>query len=87
MAKKGGYREGAGRKVGSINKISRSFKELVQNTFESLENEKDGGMLDWARKNKTDFYKIASKLIPADISVKAQVTQLQINKTIIKKNV
>lgn len=60
--------ESSGRKKGSKNKIPNSFKQLVQETFIKLEDSGDG-MDKWAKKNKTEFYKIASKLIPSDISV------------------
>lgn len=61
-----------GRKKGSQNKLTSSFKDLVQTTFEQLE-ESGQGMLGWAQTNKTDFYKIASKLIPQEMGIKAEV--------------
>lgn len=85
MAGKGGKRPGAGRPEGSVNKLTASFKELVQNTFQALEEEPGGGMLGWAKANKTEFYKISSKLIPTEMAVKAEVTQIEIAKTIITK--
>lgn len=75
-----------GRVAGTPNKITSSFKELVQKTFESLEAE-DEGMLKWAKANKTDFYKIASKLIPQEMGLKAEITDILVTKTIIRKNV
>lgn len=84
MAGKGGKREGAGRPEGSVNKLTSSFKELVQQTFQKLE-EEGNGMYEWAKANKTDFYKISSKLIPTEMAVKAEVTQIEIAKTIITK--
>lgn len=75
-----------GRPKGVANKITASFKELVQSTFQALEEDKEGGgMLAWAKANKTDFYKISSKLIPTEMAVKAEVTQIEIAKTIITK--
>jgi hypothetical protein len=73
-----------GRQKGSVNKLTSSFKELVQATYESLE--ADGnGMLQWANDNKTEFYKIASKLIPTEMAVKAEITQIEISKTVLSK--
>lgn len=61
-----------GRPEGSVGKLTKSFKDLVQSTFEQLE-EKGEGMLTWAQANKTDFYKIASKLIPQEMGIKAEI--------------
>ena len=74
-----------GRVKGTPNKLTRSFKELVQSTYETLE-ENGEGMLKWAQANKTDFYKIASKLIPTEMAVKAEITEIEIRKTILTKN-
>lgn len=71
-----------GRPKGAVGKLNSSFKELVQQTFQKLEEEGDG-MLAWARANKTDFYKISSKLIPTEMAIKADITQIEIEKTII----
>jgi len=64
---KGGAREGSGRPKGTPNKLTTSFKELVMQTYEALEKKKDKGMANWAIKNETDFYKIAARLIPAEM--------------------
>ena len=81
----GGEKTG-GRQKGSVNKITASFKELVQKTFQALEEDpNEGGMLAWAKKNKSDFYKISSKLIPTEMAVKAEITEIEIKKTILSK--
>ena len=73
-----------GRTSGTPNKLTSSFKELVKSTYEKLE--ADGnGMLQWAVANKTDFYKIASKLIPTEMAVKADITHIEISKTVLTK--
>lgn len=66
MSNQGGKRDGAGRKKGSLNKYTSTIKDAVLETFEKL-----GGvkyMTTWAKKNPTDFYRIASKLIPQQIN-------------------
>lgn len=86
MGAKKGHVKFGGRKKGSKNKLTNSFKQLVQDTFQALEADSQyGGMVEWAKANRTEFYKIASKLIPQDMSVKAEVTQVAIEKTIISK--
>lgn len=77
----GGEKTG-GRQKGTPNKLTSSFKELVQKTFQRLEDE-GNGMYEWALTNKTDFYKISSKLIPTEMAIKADITQIEIEKTII----
>lgn len=54
----------AGRRKGVPNKITTTMKEMVSATLENL----DGitGMTKWARENPTEFYKIASKLLPME---------------------
>ena len=56
-----------GRTKGTPNKLTTSFKELVAKTNQELEEKTGKGMLSWAIQNETDFYRIASKLIPADM--------------------
>ena len=66
MSKHGGKRDGAGRKKGSQNRFTSEIKDAVLDTFKAL-----GGvthMTKWAEKNPTDFYRIASKLIPQQIN-------------------
>lgn len=79
-----GHTKYGGRQKGGVNKLTRSFKELVQSTYETLE-ENGEGMLKWAQANKTDFYKIASKLIPTEMAVKAEITEIEIRETVIIK--
>lgn len=79
-----GHPKYGGRQKGGVNKITSSFKELVQSTYETLE-ENGEGMLKWAKANKTDFYKIASKLIPTEMAVKAEITEIEIRETVIIK--
>lgn len=66
MADLNGNKTG-GRQKGTPNKFTTSFKELVTKTFQTLEEKQDKGMANWAIKNETDFYKIAARLIPAEM--------------------
>jgi len=57
-----------GRGKGTPNKITSAFKDAVRIAFEDI-----GGrhaFAAWARENPTDFYKIASRLIPTEIAAK-----------------
>ena len=58
---------GKGRIKGSQNKVTRAFKEAVLVAFHAM-----GGtaaLTDWGRKNPTEFYKTASRLIPTEHNV------------------
>lgn len=62
---RGGKREGAGRKFGSIGTRSVAVKQCLINAFEEI-----GGwqnLAKWATENQTEFYKIWSKMIPQDV--------------------
>lgn len=56
---------GKGRVKGSQNKVTRAFKEAVLLSFFDI-----GGvdaLTAWGRKNLTEFYKIAARLIPYEV--------------------
>lgn len=58
---------GKGRKKGSQNKLTRTVKEAFEAAFNALQDQPGAKLDDWAKGNPTDFYKIASKLIPTDV--------------------
>ena len=56
-----------GRLSGVSNKFTGAFREAVQTVYEGL-----GGhtaFLEWARENKSDYYKIAARLIPGEMQI------------------
>lgn len=60
-------RKTGGRVAGTQNKFTRTVKDAFSEAFEML-----GGaeaLFKWAMRNQTDFYKLASKLIPADVNM------------------
>lgn len=56
---------GKGRVAGVPNKFTKAFKEAVLEAFHEL----DGvnGLVVWGRDNRTEFYKIAARLIPHEV--------------------
>lgn len=65
MGRPKGSPKTGGRKPGSANKVTASIKAAFKEAFDEL-----GGvaaLVEWARTNQDDFYKLASKLIPVDI--------------------
>lgn len=72
MSTHGGKRQGAGKKAGSVNKMSMTVKDNVVAVFHGI-----GGtekMTSWAMDNQTEFYKLYSKLLPTDVNVAADLT-------------
>ena len=71
-AGRNGGKKTGGRQKGSVNKFTKSFKDLVSTTAQQFE-EEGNGMKQWAEENRTEFYKIASKLIPTEVGLKAAI--------------
>ncbi len=54
-----------GRQKGSVNKITRAFKDAVRIVYDDI-----GGhtaFAAWAREHPTEFYRIAARLIPVEV--------------------
>lgn len=62
--------ENSGRKNGSKNKIGAAVKETFSKVFFELQkNAKDKHtLLNWAKENPTEFYKISAKFIPLEVT-------------------
>lgn len=64
-----GYRPpmaGIGRKKGCQNKLTRKAKEAFALAFEGIGGV--DGLIEWALENRTEFYKLYSRLIPVDVT-------------------
>lgn len=66
--KKGETGNPYGRKKGEPNKITRTVKETVLAVFNDLQVDPKANLLSWGKENPTEFYKIASKLIPTEVT-------------------
>lgn len=72
---------GSGRTKGTLNKLTRTVKDVLTSTFNELQ-AMDGHvpkypgahMLDWAIREPGEFYKVAARLIPTEISGAAPIT-------------
>jgi len=60
-----GLRRGGGRPKGVPNKTTVAFKEAVLRAFDGIGG--DATFQAWAKKNPTEFYKIAARLIPTEV--------------------
>lgn len=68
MARPKGSPKSGGRIKGTPNKVTSAFKTAVLNVFN--ENGGEGWLSRWAMENPTEFFKIAARLIPQEITGK-----------------
>ena len=67
----GKSRKTGGRAKGTPNKTTVRIKEAILSVFADLQAEagsENGHFLEWAKGNSTDFYKLASKLLPLQVT-------------------
>lgn len=57
-----------GRPAGVPNKLTRTVKETVLAVFNTLQDDEEAKLEAWGKKNPTQFYQIAAKLIPTEIT-------------------
>lgn len=68
MAAKKGHKKSGGRKKGSQNKFTKTVKSVFSNVFHDLQNDPEAKLSVWAKENTTEFYKLATKLIPTELT-------------------
>ena len=61
-----------GRPVGAKNKLTISVREAVLTTFNEIQKDKHVNLTQFAKDYPVEFYRIASKLIPTDITAKVE---------------
>lgn len=62
-----GHEKMGGRQKGSVNKTTRTVKEVVLMVFNELQEDENHDLMSFAIKNPVEFYKIAAKLIPTEV--------------------
>ena len=67
--------ESKGRPKGAINKLTKTVKETVLGAFNELQADPKANIMAWAKENTTEFYKIASKLIPTEVNASVEVNK------------
>jgi hypothetical protein len=68
MAK--GHKTG-GRKKGTQNKLTLNVRDEILQVFHDIGGVKAMG--EWAKENRTEYFKIFSKLIPKDVNISSAV--------------
>jgi hypothetical protein len=67
------FKEGnPGRPKGAINKITRTVKETVLAAFNEIQSDPKVNIISFAKTYPRDFYAIAAKLIPTEITGKIE---------------
>jgi len=62
-----GHKKIGGRDKGSTNINTRLVKEVFSDVFHNLQEDPIANLATWGKKNPTEFYKIAARLIPTEI--------------------
>lgn len=61
-----------GRPKGAVNKLTRTVRETVLSVFNDLQDDPKSNLEAFAKKYPRDFYAIASKLIPTEVTGKVE---------------
>jgi len=67
-----------GRQVGTPNKVTSAFKDAIRFVYQDI-----GGhaaFAAWAKENPTEFYRIASRLIPTEMASQGTSINVTINR-------
>lgn len=66
-----------GRKKGAVNRTTTVFKQAVLVTYDAIGG--DAAFAEWATANPTEYYRIASRLIPQEVSTTVAMRPLVID--------
>lgn len=66
---------GPGRPKGSPNKLTKSVKDAFQEAFDVMQEQPGVKLTEWGKENPTEFYKLAARLIPAEINAKVSTQE------------
>jgi hypothetical protein len=65
--------ESKGRPKGAVNQLTKTVRDTVMAVFNNLQSDPIANLESWAKDQPTEFYKIASKLIPSEINASVEV--------------
>lgn len=66
-----------GKPKGALNKNTKTVKEMFNTVFSDLQNDSKANLLQWAKENPSDFYRLCSKLIPTSVDLSAEIREIQ----------
>jgi hypothetical protein len=75
-----------GRQRGTPNRVTRAILEHFAEAFELLQEDKTVNLVSWAKANPTEFYRLASKLIPLQLETETQQATQSIIKIVPEPN-
>lgn len=67
-----------GRKKGTPNRLTAAFKDAVRTVYHEIGG--DAAFAGWARENQGDFYKIAARLIPTELTTQGEGIVVVVNR-------
>lgn len=73
-----GQQKKGGRQKGSENKLTKTVKETVLAVFHEMQDDPKVNLLAFGKSNPTEFYKIASKLIPTEVNANVEVVKKEL---------
>ena len=59
-----------------LGKFTKTVKDGFSDVFKNLQKDPKANLMSWAKQNPTEFYKLASKLIPTEIDLAGQVRHI-----------
>lgn len=74
-----------GRPKGAVNKLTKTVRDVVQDTFDELQEDKRYSLKAFAKEYTKEFYQIAAKLIPTNIKAELSTAEGEGIKVIIGK--
>jgi hypothetical protein len=72
VPKKGHTNNPNGRPKGTPNKVTKTIREHFATAFDLLQEDDQHNLTAWAKTNPTEFYRLASKLIPTKVEADIQ---------------
>lgn len=67
-----------GRPKGAQNKLTKTVRQVVLDTFNKLQETKQHNLEAFAKENPVEFYRIAAKLIPTEVTGGLKLTGFKI---------
>lgn len=69
-----------GRPRGASNKTNKLIKEVFADAFYELQNDPKVNLVQWAKDNPGDFYKLGIRLVPTQMTIVTDIPQVTIFK-------